>query len=192
MHIWKKQPFLSVLTGLNYMGKCHQSARLRFWEPLRSFWGCVISGHLYVISRLERLCFFVCFPGACCLLIPLVSVLLEVLREPLSSLLFSLASRYLIYASSISVLSHVRQKPVPQAAFWKAGLCDVCFTVPFSNKGEAIRWALVPSCSELCQFPFAVLQGLWCCHKLLTCFALCSPQASEVCCFLISALSYMR
>lgn len=116
-----------------------------------------------------RLHFSVClFSRRLLSLNPLVSGVLEVLREPLSSLLFSLASRYLINASSISILSPVRQMPFPQAAFWKAGLCDACFTILFSNKGEATSWALVPNCSELCQFPFAVLQGLWCCHKLLS------------------------
>lgn len=95
-------------------------------------------------------------------------------HKPLSCLLFSVASRYLLYASSIPSLSCVRHKPIRQAAFWKAGLFDACFTVLFPNKAEATSWALSPNCSELFQLPFAVLQIS---GAATSCRALCcSPQ----------------
>lgn len=39
----------------------------------------------------------------------------------------------------------------------------------FFPQGRSHSWALSPN-SELCQFLFAILQVLWCCHKLLSSF----------------------
>lgn len=91
-------------------------------------------------------------------------------HKPLSSVLFSVAPRYPKYAISVSALSHVRQKPIPWAALQKASMFDARFSVLFFSQGRSHSWALSPSCSKLCPFLSAVLQVLWCCHKLLNSF----------------------
>lgn len=58
----------------------------------------------------------------------------------------------------------------------------------FFPQGRSHRWALSPN-GELCRFLFAVLQVLWCCHKLLSSFLFLKSPGIQSMLFLISALS---
>lgn len=183
---------LKIYRLRSHRGKLHQSARVRFSGLFRCFWGCVIFAYLCVISQLDLP--FV-FSGVCYLLIPLVSVVVQILlcsHKLLSCLLFSVTSRYLLCSSSIPALSHMRQKPVLQGAFWEAGLFDACSPVLFSNEGEATSWGLSPNCSELCLFPFAVWQISGAATTAELCFVLPRPLGFQGLLFPISTPSLMR
>lgn len=102
-----------------------------------------------------------------------LSVALQVLwvcQKPLSSLLFSVAPRYSVYASFFLCSESYEMGTSPSGSppnIWNI-LC--MFRCLFFHQGKATSWAFSPNFSELCRFLFAVLQVLWCLHELLSSF----------------------
>lgn len=132
-----------------------------------NLWDCA---YIFPIREVYQLFFF--FKELVVSLFPLVSVCSTadslVCQKPLSSLLFSMAPRYSMYARFFWII-------------WD-GIFYACFTVLFFHKGRTTSRASSPNCSELCRFLFAVLQVLWCFHELELFHVLWSPQAFKVCC----------
>lgn len=116
VHLEKKVISFSLYRFASYREKTSSVSQTRDLGNLSNlFWKCVISG----------LVFFQDFLVSWSLWCP--SMTLQILWhcwKSLSSGLFSVALRYSKCAMPVRALSHLRHKPVPQAALHKAGMFD--------------------------------------------------------------------
>lgn len=187
----KKALFLSVLTDLHHTGKeLHQSVVLEILGVSNLFWKSVISGLVHIISQLERFNSF--FKEFVVFWFPLVSVALQVFwvcQKPLSTLLFSVAPRYSVYASFFFLsLNHMRWKPVPQAALQAFGIFYACFAVYFFTREKPQAGHFIPisvSCVSFC-LQYYKFSGVSMSFWALSCSL--KPPGTQGMLFLISVL----